>query len=87
MEDDVNRTAQLLPFRGAKRELEAQMGDGKRVAPVNASARYLAHIRAAWDHAHDDEPADEQDVFVTVPASFDPVARELTVVVAREAGF
>lgn len=83
----IDRTAQLLPFRGAKRELEAQMGDGERVSPVNASARYLAHIRAAWDHAHDDEPADEQAVFVTVPASFDPVARELTVVAAREAGF
>src|SRR6185312_6072602 len=53
----------------------------------NASARYLAHLRAAWDDAHEDEPADEQEVLVTVPASFDPVARELTVVAAREAGF
>ncbi|HEX7843392.1 MAG TPA: Hsp70 family protein, partial [Kofleriaceae bacterium] len=56
-------------------------------SPVNASARYLAHLRAAWDDAHPDEPAAEQDVLVTVPASFDPVARELTVVAAREAGF
>src|SRR6185312_4621629 len=55
--------------------------------PVNASARYLAHLRAAWDDANPDEPADEQEVLVTVPASFDPVARELTVVAAREAGF
>ncbi len=57
------------------------------MSPVNASARYLAHLRAAWDDAHPDEPAAEQDVLVTVPASFDPVARELTVVAAREAGF
>ena len=84
---NVDRTAQILPFRGAQRELEREMEGGERVSPVNASARYLAHLRAAWDDANPDEPADEQDVLVTVPASFDPVARELTVVAAREAGF
>jgi molecular chaperone DnaK (HSP70) len=83
----IDRTAQVLPFRGAQRELEAEMANGERVSPVNASARYLAHLRAAWDDANPDEPADEQEVLVTVPASFDPVARELTVVAAREAGF
>src|SRR5688572_22203525 len=83
----IDRTAQVLPFRGAQRELEAEMEGGERVSPVNASARYLAHLRAAWDDANPDEPADEQEVLVTVPASFDPVARELTVVAAREAGF
>jgi molecular chaperone DnaK (HSP70) len=83
----IDRTAQVLPFRGAQRELDKDMEGGERVSPVNASARYLAHLRAAWDDANPDEPADEQDVLVTVPASFDPVARELTVVAAREAGF
>ncbi len=83
----IDRTAQVLPFRGAQRELDEAMQGGERVSPVNASARYLAHLRAAWDDANPDEPADEQDVLVTVPASFDPVARELTVVAAREAGF
>jgi molecular chaperone DnaK (HSP70) len=83
----IDRTAQVLPFRGAQRELDAEMEGGERVSPVNASARYLAHLRAAWDDANPDEPADEQEVLVTVPASFDPVARELTVVAAREAGF
>jgi molecular chaperone DnaK (HSP70) len=83
----IDRTAQVLPFRGANRELDEAMAGGERVSPVNASARYLAHLRAAWDDAHADEPADEQEVLVTVPASFDPVARELTVVAAREAGF
>jgi molecular chaperone DnaK (HSP70) len=82
----IERTAQVLPFRGAQRELEAET-NGERVSPVNASARYLAHLRAAWDDANPDDPADEQEVLVTVPASFDPVARELTVVAAREAGF
>jgi molecular chaperone DnaK (HSP70) len=83
----IDRTAQVLPFRGAQRELDKEMEGGERVSPVNASARYLAHLRAAWDDANPDEPADEQEVLVTVPASFDPVARELTVVAAREAGF
>lgn len=83
----IDRTAQVLPFRGAQRELDEAMAGGERVSPVNASARYLAHLRAAWDDAHPDAPADEQEVLVTVPASFDPVARELTVVAAREAGF
>ncbi|HET9624427.1 MAG TPA: Hsp70 family protein [Kofleriaceae bacterium] len=83
----IDRTSQVLPFRGAQRELDGDMAGGERVSPVNASARYLAHLRAAWDDANPDEPAGEQEVLVTVPASFDPVARELTVVAAREAGF
>ena len=83
----IDRTAQVLPFKGAQRELDKEMEGGERVSPVNASARYLAHLRAAWDDANPDDPADEQEVLVTVPASFDPVARELTVVAAREAGF
>jgi molecular chaperone DnaK (HSP70) len=85
----IDRTAPVLPIplpRGAGPEPEADAG-GERVSPVNASARYLAHLRAAWDDANPDEPAAEQEVLVTVPASFDPVARELTVVAAREAGF
>jgi len=83
----IDCTAQVLPFRGAQRELDPEMEGGERVSPVNASARYLAHLRAAWDDANPHEPAAEQEVLVTVPASFDPVARELTVVAAREAGF
>jgi molecular chaperone DnaK (HSP70) len=83
----IDRTSQVLPFRGSERAVDDAMAGGERVSPVNASARYLAHLRAAWDDAHDDEPASEQDVLVTVPASFDAVARELTVAAAREAGF
>jgi molecular chaperone DnaK (HSP70) len=78
----VDRQAAILPFRGTERLDD----DGERVSPVEASARYLAHLRAAWDAAHPDAPMAEQDVLVTVPASFDAVARELTVAAAREAG-
>ncbi|MEZ4404767.1 MAG: Hsp70 family protein [Kofleriaceae bacterium] len=79
----VDRAAAILPWRGADRDLPE---GGERVSPVTASARYLAHLRAAWDVAHPDAPLAEQDVLLTVPASFDPAARELTVAAAREAG-
>src|SRR6185295_15252530 len=58
----------------------------ERVSPVAASARYLRHVRAAWDGAFPDAPLAEQDVLVTVPASFDAIARELTVRAAELAG-
>jgi hypothetical protein len=78
----VDRHAAILPWRGTERVDE----ESARVSPVEASARYLAHLRAAWDHAHPSSPLADQDVLVTVPASFDAVARELTVEAARAAG-
>lgn len=77
----VDRGAPILPWRGADREV-----DGERVSPVEASARYLAHLRASWDAEHPDATLAEQDVLITVPASFDAAARELTVAAARQAG-
>lgn len=77
----VDRGADILPWRGS----EEPPPDEKRVSPVQASARYLMHLRAAWDNTMD-EPLAEQEVYLTVPASFDVVARELTVAAAREAG-
>jgi molecular chaperone DnaK (HSP70) len=74
----VDRTAGLLPWHGAP--------DTQRLSPVEASARYLLHLRNSWDHAHPDHPLSEQDVILTVPASFDEVARELTVQAAVQAG-
>jgi hypothetical protein len=57
-----------------------------KVSPLDASARYLAHLRAAWDAASPGAPLAAQRVTLTVPASFDAVARELTVEAARKAG-
>jgi hypothetical protein len=61
-----------------------------KVSPLDATARYLAHLRAAWKAqvGHDDEALalERQRVTLTVPASFDAVARELTVEAARAAG-
>src|SRR6185295_17282240 len=59
----VDRTAAILPWRGAER-LQPGEDDGERVSPVEASARYLAHLRAAWDAEHPDAPMAEQDVLL-----------------------
>ena len=61
--------------------------DVMRLSPLDASVQYLAHLRAAWDHAHAGEPFAEQEVVLTVPASFDPAARELTAEAAQNAGY
>ena len=45
------------------------------------------HIRNAWNHAYPEYPVEDQDITITVPASFDEIARELTVKAAASAGF
>jgi len=74
----VDRTAGLLPWHGA--------ADVERLSPVQVSARYLAHVRGAWDARFPRHPLAEQDFVLTLPASFDEVARELTVKAAALAG-
>ena len=60
--------------------------DVEKVSPFQASVAYLQHMRDAWQHQHPDAPLSEQDLVITVPASFDPAARELTVEAARAVG-
>ncbi|MBV8316632.1 MAG: Hsp70 family protein [Planctomycetaceae bacterium] len=78
----VDRRGAILPWSAA--------ADVAKVSPVEASSAYLAHLRDAWNHLIAGQTADDrlerQDVFLTVPASFDAVARELTVEAARAAG-
>jgi molecular chaperone DnaK (HSP70) len=77
----VDRTSPILPW-----------GEGavdQKVSPVDASARYLRHIRESWNElmarGQEEYALDRQLVVITVPASFDEVARELTVKAARQA--
>ncbi|MDD1605190.1 MAG: Hsp70 family protein [Methylococcaceae bacterium] len=58
----------------------------ERVSPFQATTAYLQHIRDAWQHQHPNAPLSEQELVITVPASFDPAARELTVEAARAVG-
>ena len=73
----VDRTAELLPWQGAV--------DVDRHSPIEVTARYVRHIRDCWNHAFGDEPLANQQIVITLPASFDEVARELTVRAAAEA--
>lgn len=74
----VDRRAAILPADAPP--------EVARVSPLDASVRYLEHLRHAWDQAHPDAPFAAQDLTVTIPASFDPAARELTVEAAKAAG-
>ena len=74
----VDRTADLLPWQGAE--------DVERLSPIAVSARYLQHAREAWDAQFPEHPLSQQDFVLTLPASFDEVARELTVKAAKQAG-
>jgi hypothetical protein len=58
-----------------------------RISPLDATVRYLEHLRDAWDHEHPDTPLRNQELTITIPASFDPAARELTAEAARTAGY
>ena len=74
----VDRMAPILPW-GAPPEVP-------RVSPLDASASYLRHVRHAWNHRFPNDPLEGQDVVLTVPASFDEIARRLTVEAARLSG-
>jgi molecular chaperone DnaK (HSP70) len=58
-----------------------------KISPVEASRYFLQHLKDAWDTQHPGEPFAQHQVLVTVPASFDAVARELTLKAAAEAGY
>src|SRR5579872_5762880 len=75
----VDRTAPILP---------ANAGEGvRKISPVEASQHYLEHLRQAWDYKMPNAPFVAQEILVTVPASFDAVARELTLQAAEKAGY
>src|SRR5690348_14958845 len=74
---DVDRTAKILPWDSPE--------TGRVLSPVEVSARFLAKFREEWNKAKG-APLPGQDIVLTVPASFDEEARELTVMAAREAG-
>ena len=79
----VDREAPILPW-GAPSEVS-------KISPVEASRRLLQHLAKAWNHQmaarHAEAQLEEQSIVLTVPASFDDVARNLTAEAARQAGF
>ena len=75
----VDRTAPILPPNAPE--------GIQKISPLEASRRYLEHLRDAWNSKMPDAPFAEQKILVTVPASFDAVARELTLNAAEQAGY
>src|SRR5438094_8342666 len=82
---DVDRTAKILPWDSQE--------TGRVLSPVEVSARIIGKFREEWDRTMGitrgsalGAPLAEQDIVLTVPASFDEEARELTVMAARDAG-
>lgn len=74
----VDRHQPILPWNAP--------ADVPKISPVAASRKYLEHLAAAWQHAFPDAALSEQHVVLTVPASFDASARELTREAALAAG-
>ena len=73
----VNRSAPILPWQAPE--------DVAKLSPVDASSQYLSYLRTVWDSSHPEQPLSAQDVLLTVPASFDEEARELTLRAAQQA--
>ena len=74
----VDRLAPILPWGAAD--------DVPKISPVAASASYLRYVHSAWNARFPQSPLAQQDVVLTVPASFDEAARAFTLQAAREAG-
>jgi len=78
----IDRRGPVLPWQAPE--------NSRRVSPLEASTYYLKHLCEAWNYAfagkETEKRLENQDIILTVPASFDAVARELTVNAARAAG-
>ncbi|WP_318467753.1 Hsp70 family protein [Photobacterium leiognathi] len=75
----VNRRDAFLPLNSPEEVV--------KVSPLEATQQYLEHMADAWNFQHPETPIFDQDVTITVPASFDPAARDLTAEAARNVGF
>jgi hypothetical protein len=79
----VDRNAPILPWQASE--------DVPKLSPVEASSQFLQYLRTVWDSGEAGEQGElalaEQDVLLTVPASFDEEARELTRRAAEQAGY
>ncbi len=74
----IEHDADILPW-GSDPEIH-------KVSPIEASASYLAHVRMVWNHRFPDALLEDQEIVLTVPASFDEAARSLTLEAAKSAG-
>ena len=81
---EVDRTAAILPWKSE------EIADSEKCSPVTASALYLRWLKEIWQRRMagvDDSDFNAQDIVITVPASFDEAAQELTLLAAKQAGY
>jgi molecular chaperone DnaK (HSP70) len=78
-QENIDKRSGILPQIPAE-DIEA-------FSPLQATIYYLEHIRNAWNHAFPEYPLYQQEITLTIPASFDPSARELTAEAARLSDF
>lgn len=74
----MDRRSDFLPLNAPE--------DVVKVSPFAATVEYLTHLKNAWDHDFPEHQLVDQDITLTVPASFDPAARELTAEAAKSLG-
>lgn len=74
----IDRRGKILPATAEE--------DALKMSPLEACAKYVQHLKEAWNQKHPDEPFCEQQLLITVPASFDPSARQLVQEAAEIAG-
>jgi molecular chaperone DnaK (HSP70) len=83
----VDRRAAILPWRLAGDPAAGEADeDAARISPIEASALVLAQVARAFELAFPGDKLADQEIVLTVPASFDAVARELTVMAATASG-
>lgn len=75
---EVDRHSAFLPLNSPE--------EVAKVSPLAATRAYLEHLQANWNQKFPEQPLQNQDVTITVPASFDPAARDLTIDAARQIG-
>ncbi len=75
----IDRRSNILPI-GSDEGMET-------ISPLHSTAEILRHLKESWDHTHVSDPFEKQQILVTVPASFDPSARQLVQEAAEIAGY
>ncbi|MDP1836587.1 MAG: Hsp70 family protein [Chlamydiales bacterium] len=75
----VDRRQRILPSDAEE--------NSPKLSPIEACTSLLSHLRNEWNTKHPEAPFDQQQIYVTVPASFDPSARQLVQEAALEADY
>ncbi|MGM0440332.1 MAG: Hsp70 family protein [Chlamydiota bacterium] len=76
--DGIKRRGKILPLDG---------DESSQMSPIEVCSEFLKHLREVWDISYSEDPFTEQTILVTVPASFDPSARQLVQEAAVMAGY